>query len=125
MKIFISLTTILMVTLCLCTFALAGHIDLTITAPTLNEDGVTQCTDLDGYNLYIRNVNNPNYGTDSTFIGNVTNYTWANLTMGQSYCFVATSVDFSGNESQIKSNEVCKTVIADADMQSCQPPVLQ
>jgi len=108
--------------LCLSTTLVwAGHVDLTIIAPTLNEDG-TQCTDLAGFKLYIGKIS----GTylDKIDIGNNTNPSWTNLQDGTVYCFVATAYDTSGNESKY-SNEVCKVAVADVDTIAPSPPVLQ
>jgi len=120
MKKITLLTTILMATLFLFTLsAQAGHVDLTIIAPTLNEDG-TQCTDLASYNVYIGKVSGIYLDHQNT--GTVVNtYTWTNLQEGTVYCFAVTSLDTSGNESTTKSNEICRVASADV----CQPPVLQ
>ena len=70
--------------------------------PTTNADG-SPLTDLAGYWIY--------YGTSSgsyigkTYAGSVTTYTLTNLTKGQTYYIVATSIDTSNNESAF-SNEV-------------------
>ncbi len=80
----------------------AGTISLAWDAPTTNSDG-SPLTDLAGYYIY--------YGTASGVYGvpvdakNVTSYTLAGLTPGQTYFIAVTAFDTSQNESQF-SDEV-------------------
>ena len=84
----------------------AGSALLSWNAPSTNEDG-TPLTDLAGYKIY--------YGTATgnyTYIvdaGNVTTYTFTNLTDGLTYYFVATSYNAARLESSY-SNEVSKII---------------
>jgi hypothetical protein len=84
-----------------------GSVVLTWEAPTLRTDG-TPFTDLAGYNIYYTTV--PENYTDSVSIdvGNVTTYTINNLPLN-TYYFVATAYDSTGDESTF-SSEVSKVI---------------
>lgn len=75
-------------------------------APTTRADG-TALADLAGYRVY--------YGTgtgqysNSVDIGNSTTCVIENLSTGNTYYFVVTSYDSSGNESE-PSNEISKAI---------------
>ena len=77
-------------------------------APTLNADG-SPCTDLAGYKLYYGKVSG-SY-TNNIAIGLVESYTVTidNTKDGETYYFVMTAIDTSGNESAL-SNEISYTI---------------
>jgi len=80
----------------------AALVTLSWDTPVTNDDGTT-LTDLYGYRIYYGNLGN-NY--DQVIdVGNVSTYTLENLSDGQTYYFVVTAFDLSGNES-FASNEV-------------------
>ena len=79
----------------------AGDGKLTWDAPTLNEDG-TPVTDLAGYVVFQGQISG--VYTNSTTIGNVTEYAFTNLSGNN--CFVVRAYDTSGNVSD-PSNETC------------------
>jgi hypothetical protein len=81
---------------------LAVEIKLAWDPPTTNGDG-TPLTDLAGYKVYYGTTSGT-YGSPIN-VGNVTTYTLAGLTPGQSYFIVVTAYDSSDNESGY-SNEV-------------------
>lgn len=84
---------------------------LTWDAVTTNVDG-SPITDLSGYKIYFSQVSGVYTDADSRDVGNVTSVNIQN-TIGNlkgNYCFVATAVDISGNESDY-SNEVCSNFV--------------
>jgi len=64
-------------------------------------------SDLAGYNVYV-GENSGDY-TGVVDVGNIMEYTWANLDAGKTYYFAVTAYDFSGNESGF-SDEVNLTL---------------
>ena len=88
--------------------AYAGQASLSWEAPSTNEDG-TSLTDLNGYKIYYGTA--PGNYTQNVDVGNVTTYTFTNLTDGQTYYFVATAYNSAGVESSY-SNEVTKIIPA-------------
>jgi hypothetical protein len=75
-------------------------------APSINADGSHLAGDLAGYIIYY-GQNSGNY-TDSVDIGNFTNASVNDLTVG-TWCFTVTAYDDVGNESDF-SEEICKTI---------------
>jgi len=75
-------------------------------APSINADGSHLAGDLAGYIIYY-GQNSGNY-TDSVDIGNFTNASVSDLTVG-TWCFTVTAYDEVGNESDF-SEEICKTI---------------
>ncbi|MFZ3137393.1 MAG: fibronectin type III domain-containing protein, partial [Thermodesulfovibrionales bacterium] len=84
----------------------SGQAILSWEAPTTNEDG-TSLTDLAGYKIYYGTTTG-NY-TQNIDVGNVTTYTFSNLTNGSTYIFVATAYNTARIESSY-SNEVSKSI---------------
>ena len=84
-----------------------GTISLAWDAPTTNVDG-SPLTDLAGYWIYYGT--SPGSYTQQTYVGNATTYILNNLTKGQEYYTVVTTIDTSNppNESGY-SNEVSGT----------------
>ena len=91
----------------------AGQATLSWSAPSANENG-TPLTDLAGFKIYYGTASG-NY-TKTIDAGNVTTYTFANITEGQTYYFVATVYNTAGIESSY-SNEVSKTI--SSSIQTC------
>ena len=86
----------------------AASVSLSWEAPSTNEDG-TPLTDLAGYKIYY-GIASGNY-TQYVDAGNVTTYTFTNLTGGQTYYFVVTAYNTARIESSY-SNEVGKTIVS-------------
>jgi hypothetical protein len=86
--------------------AYAGQASLSWEAPSTNEDG-TPVIDLNGYKIYYGTA--PGNYTQNMDVGNVTTYTFTNLTDGQTYYFVATAYNAARFESGY-SNEVSKII---------------
>jgi PKD repeat protein len=84
----------------------AASVELAWDAPSTNADG-TPLTDLAGYKLYYGQTSGNYDGVVD--VSNVTSFILSDLTEGQTYFFVATAYDFSGNESDF-SNEVSTTI---------------
>ena len=86
--------------------AFAGQASLSWEAPSSNDDG-TPLTDLNGYKIYYGTA--PGNYTQNIDVGNVTTYTFTDLTDGQTYYFVATAYNTARIESGY-SNEVSKII---------------
>ena len=86
----------------------AANVSLSWEAPSTNEDG-TPLTDLAGYKIYYGTA--PGNYTQNIDVGNVTTYTFTNLTGGLTYYFVATAYNTARIESSY-SNEVSKTIVS-------------
>jgi len=84
----------------------AGQATLSWVAPSTNEDG-TPLTDLGGYKIYYGTVSGTY--TQNVDAGNVTTYTFNNLTDVQTYYFVATAYNTARFESSY-SNEITKII---------------
>jgi hypothetical protein len=87
----------------------AGQVQLSWEAPSTNADG-TPLTDLAGYKLYYgQSSGNYEFALD---IGDLTTETLSGLEAGQTYYFVVTAYDTSGNESTF-SNEATAVIPPD------------
>ncbi len=107
----LTLLTLVMIMMSITAEDVFSSTTLTWTTPTTNTDG-TILTDLEGFKIYYGTTSG-NY-TNSINAGDVTSYTFNNLTSGTTYYFAVTAYDTAGLESTY-SNQVAKTESAVSD----------
>ena len=89
--------------------AFAGSASLAWNAPTERVDGTpVSVNEIKGYNIHYGTASG-NYTLTQPINGNVTTYTFTNLTNGVNYYFAVSAIDTADKESGY-STELCKTI---------------